>query len=41
MMKSLGLPIESGVVRASLLHYNTVAEIQKFGNVLSDLARRG
>jgi cysteine desulfurase family protein (TIGR01976 family) len=41
MMRSLGLPIESGVVRASLLHYNTVEEIQKFGNVLSDLARRG
>jgi cysteine desulfurase family protein (TIGR01976 family) len=41
MMKSLGLPIESGVVRASLLHYNTVEEIQKFGNVLSDLSRRG
>jgi cysteine desulfurase family protein (TIGR01976 family) len=41
MMKSLGLAVESGVVRASLLHYNTVKEIQEFGNALSDLAQRG
>jgi cysteine desulfurase family protein (TIGR01976 family) len=41
MMKSLGLAVESGVVRASLLHYNTVEEIQKFGNALNDLAQRG
>jgi cysteine desulfurase family protein (TIGR01976 family) len=41
MMKSLGLAVESGVVRASLLHYNTVQEIQEFGNVLSDLSQRG
>jgi cysteine desulfurase family protein (TIGR01976 family) len=41
MMRSLGLALESGVVRASLLHYNTVQEIQEFGNVLTDLAARG
>ena len=41
MMKSLGLSLETGVVRASLLHYNTVQEINKFGEVLSDLAQRG
>jgi cysteine desulfurase family protein (TIGR01976 family) len=41
MMKSLGLRLDSGVVRASLLHYNTVKEIQAFGNVLGDLAQKG
>jgi selenocysteine lyase/cysteine desulfurase len=41
LMRSLGLSVESGVVRASLLHYNTTKEIQDFGNVLSDLARHG
>jgi cysteine desulfurase family protein (TIGR01976 family) len=40
MMKSLGLSLDSGVVRASLLHYNTVKEIHEFGNVLGDLAQQ-
>jgi len=39
LMKRLGLPLESGVVRASLVHYNTVDEIHRFGNVLRDLTR--
>jgi selenocysteine lyase/cysteine desulfurase len=34
------LPQESGAVRVSLVHYNTVAEIHRFGNVLRDLASR-
>lgn len=39
LMRRLGLPQESGTVRVSLVHYNTVAEIQRFGDVLFDLAR--
>jgi cysteine desulfurase family protein (TIGR01976 family) len=39
LMQRLGLPQESGAVRVSLVHYNTVAEIHRFGNVLLDLAR--
>ena len=41
LMKRLGLRQDSGVVRASLVHYNTPEEIQSFGNVLRDLTRHG
>lgn len=41
LMQRLGLPQETGTVRVSLVHYNTVAEIHRFGNVLFDLTRRG
>jgi cysteine desulfurase family protein (TIGR01976 family) len=41
LMKRLNVPVESGVVRVSLVHYNTVAEIHKFGNVLSGFAGGG
>jgi selenocysteine lyase/cysteine desulfurase len=37
LMRRLGLPQETGTVRVSLVHYNTLAEIHRFGNVLSDL----
>jgi len=37
LMKRLGLTLESGAVRVSLVHYNTLAEIHRFGNVLSGL----
>ncbi len=37
LMKRLGLAKESGVVRASLVHYNTLAEIHRFGNVLDEI----
>lgn len=37
LMKRLGLALDSGAVRVSLVHYNTVAEIHRFGNVLSGL----
>jgi len=37
LMKRLGLALESGAVRVSLVHYNTLAEIHRFGNVLSGL----
>ncbi len=39
LMKRLGLALDSGVVRVSLVHYNTVEEIHRFGNVLLDLSR--
>lgn len=39
LMKRLGLTQESGAVRASLVHYNTVEEVRKFGEgVVSILA---
>jgi cysteine desulfurase family protein (TIGR01976 family) len=37
LMQRLGLAQDSGTVRVSLVHYNTVAEIHRFGNVLSGL----
>lgn len=39
LMRRLGLPEASGTVRVSLVHYNTVAEIQRFGNVLTAAIR--
>jgi cysteine desulfurase family protein (TIGR01976 family) len=39
LMKRLGLSLETGAVRASLVHYNTIEEIQRFGNVLLDLSK--
>jgi cysteine desulfurase family protein (TIGR01976 family) len=38
LMKRLGLTKESGAVRASLAHYNTVEEVRKFGNALVEIA---
>jgi cysteine desulfurase family protein (TIGR01976 family) len=38
LMHHLGIPLDSGVVRVSLLHYNTVEEIQEFGKVLLSIA---
>ena len=37
LMKRLGLAKESGAVRASLVHYNTVEEVRRFGRVLSEI----
>jgi cysteine desulfurase family protein (TIGR01976 family) len=39
LMKRLGLSIETGAVRASLVHYNTIEEIHRFGNVLLELSK--
>jgi cysteine desulfurase family protein (TIGR01976 family) len=39
LMKRLGLTTESGVVRASLVHYNTVEEVRTFGSALASIAR--
>ncbi len=37
LMKRLHLPTHTGAVRASLVHYNTVDEIHRLGNVLREL----
>ena len=37
LMRRLGLPVESGAVRASLVHYNTVQEVRRFGSVLAKI----
>jgi cysteine desulfurase family protein (TIGR01976 family) len=41
LMRRLGLSQESGVVRASLVHYNTLEEIRRFGEVLQNLSKHG
>ncbi len=38
LMERLGLTKESGAVRASLVHYNTLEEVCRFGSVLADIA---
>jgi cysteine desulfurase family protein (TIGR01976 family) len=37
LMRRLGLSPETGAVRASLLHYNTLAEIQRFGDIVAEI----
>ena len=37
LMKRMNLSKETGMVRVSLVHYNTVAEIHRFAEVLSRL----
>ena len=37
LMKRLGLAPESGAVRASLVHYNTLEEVHRFGTALAAL----
>jgi cysteine desulfurase family protein (TIGR01976 family) len=39
LLRRMGLPSESGAVRASLVHYNTVEEIAKFIDVLRRIPR--
>ena len=39
LMRRLGVPVESGVARVSLVHYNTTAEIERFGHVLAELRK--
>jgi cysteine desulfurase family protein (TIGR01976 family) len=41
LMKRLNLPVETGAVRVSLVHYNTMAEIHRLGDVLGALRKRG
>jgi len=37
LMKRLGLASESGAVRASLVHYNTLEEVERFGRALASV----
>jgi cysteine desulfurase family protein (TIGR01976 family) len=39
LMKRLGLAKETGAVRASLVHYNTMEEVHKFQNALATVAK--
>jgi selenocysteine lyase/cysteine desulfurase len=39
-MARLNLPMESGAVRASLVHYNSPEEVRRFGEILADVAGR-
>ena len=36
-MQRLGLKKETGTVRASLLHYNAMEEVRRFGEVLREI----
>jgi len=38
LMRRLGVAVETGAVRASLVHYNTLAEIERMRDVLTRLA---
>jgi cysteine desulfurase family protein (TIGR01976 family) len=40
LMTAFGLDVASGAARISLVHYNTLAEIHRFGNALRDLRPR-
>jgi cysteine desulfurase family protein (TIGR01976 family) len=39
LMKRLGLAQDTGAVRASLVHYNTVEEVRRFGSALAQMLR--
>ena len=39
MRDRLNLPVETGAVRASLVHYNTFDEVHRFGDVLRGLSK--
>jgi len=39
LMRRLGLSQETGAVRASLVHYNTLAEVQTFGGALAEIIK--
>jgi cysteine desulfurase family protein (TIGR01976 family) len=39
LMKHLGRSLDTGVVRASIVHYNTIEEIREFGNGLLEMVR--
>jgi len=39
LMRRLGLSLETGAVRASLVHYNTLAEVQNFAGALAEIAK--
>ena len=41
LMKRLGLPMEVGAIRVSLVHYNTVEEIQRFEAIAARVLAAG
>jgi cysteine desulfurase family protein (TIGR01976 family) len=41
LMSRLGLSMDTGVIRVSLVHYNTIDEIQRFATVLGEIIARG
>jgi cysteine desulfurase family protein (TIGR01976 family) len=41
LMARLNLPMDSGALRASLVHYNTFEEIHRFASVLDQVVRSG
>ena len=40
LMKRLGLSMDSGAIRASLVHYNTIEEIRRFETALREIIAR-
>ncbi|MEP6567725.1 MAG: aminotransferase class V-fold PLP-dependent enzyme, partial [Mesorhizobium sp.] len=40
LMKRLNLSMDSGAIRASLVHYNTIGEIRRFGEALRTIVAR-
>ena len=40
LMKRLNLSMDSGAIRASLVHYNTIEEIHRFGEALREIVAR-
>ena len=40
LMKRLDLPMESGAMRVSLVHYNTLEEVDRFGRALGEIIAR-
>src|SRR5262249_34397642 len=40
LMQRLGLSMDSGAIRASLVHYNTIGEIRRFETALRDIVAR-
>ena len=40
LMKRLNLSMESGAVRVSLVHYNTMAEVHRFDEALKTIIAR-
>jgi len=40
LMKRLGLSMETGAMRVSLVHYNTAEEVDRFGSVLGDIVAK-
>jgi selenocysteine lyase/cysteine desulfurase len=40
-LRSLGIPEEEGAVSASLAHYNTEEEVERFADALHEIALRG